>query len=134
MSVIIAHKCTYMYYYTSWYIQCVLWNKKPFKIFMRLNGSLGHLSHHAPPSGNMRVSHRKRSKHVWQYEVLPPFWTMAAVTRKKAMRYLSQFGAFILTRFGFWNSFSMLMLFAERADVKRYVFDRHKPNNVLSLL
>ncbi|XP_056627497.1 transmembrane protein 101 [Triplophysa dalaica] len=44
---------------------------------------------------------------------------MAAATSKKAMRFLSQFGAFILTRFGFWNSFSMLMLFAERADVKR---------------
>jgi len=46
---------------------------------------------------------------------------MAAATRKKALRFFSQFGAFILTRFGFWNSFSMLMLFAERADVKRYV-------------
>lgn len=44
---------------------------------------------------------------------------MAAATRKKALRFFSQFGAFILTRFGFWNCFSMLMLFAERADVKR---------------
>ncbi|XP_030631656.1 transmembrane protein 101 [Chanos chanos] len=44
---------------------------------------------------------------------------MAAPSRKKALRFFSQFGAFILTRFGFWNCFSMLMLFAERADVKR---------------
>uniref|UniRef100_A0A8C1SQM3 Transmembrane protein 101-like n=1 Tax=Cyprinus carpio TaxID=7962 RepID=A0A8C1SQM3_CYPCA len=44
---------------------------------------------------------------------------MAAVTSKKALRFFSQFGAFILTRFSFWNCFSMLMLFAERADVKR---------------
>lgn len=45
--------------------------------------------------------------------------TMAAPSGKQAMRFLSQFGAFILTRFGFWNCFSMLMLFAERADSKR---------------
>ncbi|TRY60598.1 hypothetical protein DNTS_007562 [Danionella cerebrum] len=44
---------------------------------------------------------------------------MAATSRKKALRFFSQFGAFILTRFSFWNCFSMLMLFAERADVKR---------------
>lgn len=53
--------------------------------------------------------------------ILPASWTMAAATRKKALRFFSQFGAFILTRFSFWNCFSMLMLFAERADVKRYV-------------
>lgn len=46
--------------------------------------------------------------------------TMAAPSGKQALRFLSQFGAFILTRFGFWNCFSMLMLFAERADSKRY--------------
>ncbi|XP_015458693.1 transmembrane protein 101 isoform X2 [Astyanax mexicanus] len=44
---------------------------------------------------------------------------MAAPSRREALRLLSQLGAFILTRFGFWNCFSMLMLFAERADVKR---------------
>ncbi|KAM6951874.1 transmembrane protein 101 [Aplochiton taeniatus] len=44
---------------------------------------------------------------------------MAAPSRKQVLRFLSQFGAFILTRFGFWNCFSMLMLFAERADAKR---------------
>ncbi|KAG5263039.1 hypothetical protein AALO_G00281780 [Alosa alosa] len=44
---------------------------------------------------------------------------MAAPGRRELLRTLSQFGAFILTRFGFWNCFSMLMLFAERADVKR---------------
>jgi len=46
---------------------------------------------------------------------------MAAPSRKQALKFLCQFGAFILTRFGFWNCFSMLMLFAERADAKRYV-------------
>ncbi|XP_019721254.1 transmembrane protein 101 [Hippocampus comes] len=44
---------------------------------------------------------------------------MAAPNRKQLLRFLSQFGAFILTRFGFWNCFCMLMLFAERADSKR---------------
>ncbi|MGH0145169.1 UNVERIFIED_CONTAM: hypothetical protein FKN15_004600 [Acipenser sinensis] len=44
---------------------------------------------------------------------------MAADSRKQILRLLSRFGAIILTRFGFWNCFSMLMLFAERADVKR---------------
>ncbi|KAM9426227.1 transmembrane protein 101 [Pholidichthys leucotaenia] len=44
---------------------------------------------------------------------------MAGPSRKQIMRFLSQFGAFILTRFGFWNCFSMLMLFAERADSNR---------------
>ncbi|XP_028844040.1 transmembrane protein 101 [Denticeps clupeoides] len=44
---------------------------------------------------------------------------MAAPGRRETLRLLSQFGAFILTRLGFWNCFSMLMLFAERADVKR---------------
>ncbi|XP_072312626.1 transmembrane protein 101 [Eucyclogobius newberryi] len=44
---------------------------------------------------------------------------MAAPSRKQLFRFLSQMGAFILTRFGFWNCFSMLMLFAERADSKR---------------
>ncbi|XP_051274715.1 transmembrane protein 101 [Dicentrarchus labrax] len=44
---------------------------------------------------------------------------MAAPSRKQTFRFLSQLGAFILTRFGFWNCFSMLMLFAERADSKR---------------
>lgn len=37
---------------------------------------------------------------------------------KKALRFFSQLRAFILTRFSFWNCFSMLMLFVERADVK----------------
>lgn len=62
-----------------------------------------------------------RSRFPRKEMILPPSWTMAAATRKKALRFFSQFGAFILTRFGFWNCFSMLMLFAERADVKRYV-------------
>ncbi|KAI5617642.1 transmembrane protein 101 [Silurus asotus] len=44
---------------------------------------------------------------------------MAAPSKRQMLRFISQFGAFILTRFGFWNCFSMLMLFAERADVKR---------------
>ncbi|KAJ8284468.1 hypothetical protein COCON_G00033180 [Conger conger] len=44
---------------------------------------------------------------------------MAAPSRKEVFRLLSRFGAIILTRFGFWNCFSMLMLFAERADIKR---------------
>ncbi|KAM7381313.1 hypothetical protein PAMA_012253 [Pampus argenteus] len=44
---------------------------------------------------------------------------MAAPNRKQLLRFLCQLGAFILTRFGFWNCFSMLMLFAERADSKR---------------
>ncbi|KAG5854921.1 transmembrane protein 101 [Anguilla rostrata] len=44
---------------------------------------------------------------------------MAAPSRKEALRLLTRFGAIILTRFGFWNCFSMLMLFAERADIKR---------------
>ncbi|XP_063077412.1 transmembrane protein 101 [Engraulis encrasicolus] len=44
---------------------------------------------------------------------------MAAPGRREVLRFISQFGSFILTRFGFWNCFSMLMLFAERADVKR---------------
>ncbi|XP_077406509.1 transmembrane protein 101 [Vanacampus margaritifer] len=44
---------------------------------------------------------------------------MAAPSRKQLLRFLSQLGAFILTRFGFWNCFCMLMLFAERADSKR---------------
>ncbi|XP_015818273.1 transmembrane protein 101 [Nothobranchius furzeri] len=44
---------------------------------------------------------------------------MAGPSRKQMFRFLSQLGAFILTRFGFWNCFSMLMLFAERADLKR---------------
>ncbi|CAL8305999.1 unnamed protein product [Boreogadus saida] len=44
---------------------------------------------------------------------------MAAPSRKQVLKFLCQFGAFILTRFGFWNCFSMLMLFAERADAKR---------------
>ncbi|XP_010768971.1 transmembrane protein 101 [Notothenia coriiceps] len=44
---------------------------------------------------------------------------MAAPSRKQTLRFLSQLGAFILTRFGFWNCFTMLMLFAERADSKR---------------
>ncbi|XP_076856890.1 transmembrane protein 101 isoform X1 [Brachyhypopomus gauderio] len=44
---------------------------------------------------------------------------MAAPSRKEVLRVIMQFGAFILTRVGFWNCFSMLMLFAERADVKR---------------
>ncbi|XP_077594349.1 transmembrane protein 101 [Stigmatopora nigra] len=44
---------------------------------------------------------------------------MAAPSRKQMLRFLSQLGVFILTRFGFWNCFCMLMLFAERADSKR---------------
>ncbi|XP_014845386.1 PREDICTED: transmembrane protein 101 [Poecilia mexicana] len=44
---------------------------------------------------------------------------MAGPSRKQMLRFLGQLGAFILTRFGFWNCFSMLMLFAERADSKR---------------
>ncbi|MGH0133077.1 UNVERIFIED_CONTAM: hypothetical protein FKN15_045378 [Acipenser sinensis] len=44
---------------------------------------------------------------------------MAADSRKQVFKLLSRFGAIILTRFGFWNCFSMLMLFAERADIKR---------------
>ncbi|XP_051795845.1 transmembrane protein 101 [Acanthochromis polyacanthus] len=44
---------------------------------------------------------------------------MAGPSRKQMLRFLSQLGAFILTRFGFWNCFCMLMLFAERADSKR---------------
>ncbi|KAJ8364706.1 hypothetical protein SKAU_G00135370 [Synaphobranchus kaupii] len=44
---------------------------------------------------------------------------MAAPSRKEVLRLLTRFGAIILTRFGFWNCFSMLMLFAERADIKR---------------
>ncbi|CAB1338370.1 unnamed protein product [Coregonus sp. 'balchen'] len=44
---------------------------------------------------------------------------MAAPSSRQVLRRLCQFGAFILTRFGFWNCFTMLMLFAERADVKR---------------
>ncbi|XP_057682362.1 transmembrane protein 101 [Corythoichthys intestinalis] len=44
---------------------------------------------------------------------------MAAPSRKQLLRFLSQLGVFILTRFGFWNCFCMLMLFAERADTKR---------------
>ncbi|XP_006638299.2 transmembrane protein 101 [Lepisosteus oculatus] len=44
---------------------------------------------------------------------------MAAPNRKNVLRLLSRFGAIILTRFGFWNCFSVLMLFAERADVNR---------------
>uniref|UniRef100_A0A3P8SCC5 Transmembrane protein 101 n=1 Tax=Amphiprion percula TaxID=161767 RepID=A0A3P8SCC5_AMPPE len=44
---------------------------------------------------------------------------MAGPSRKEMLRFLSQLGAFILTRFGFWNCFCMLMLFAERADSKR---------------
>ncbi|KAF6730023.1 Transmembrane protein 101 [Oryzias melastigma] len=44
---------------------------------------------------------------------------MAGPSRKQMLRFLCQLGAFILTRFGFWNCFSMLMLFAERADSKR---------------
>ncbi|KAK1159131.1 transmembrane protein 101-like [Acipenser oxyrinchus oxyrinchus] len=44
---------------------------------------------------------------------------MAADSRKHVFKLLSRFGAIILTRFGFWNCFSMLMLFAERADLKR---------------
>ncbi|XP_062859662.1 transmembrane protein 101 [Trichomycterus rosablanca] len=44
---------------------------------------------------------------------------MAAPSRKQILRLITQLGALILTRFGFWNCFSMLMLFAERADVKR---------------
>ncbi|KPP70331.1 transmembrane protein 101-like [Scleropages formosus] len=44
---------------------------------------------------------------------------MASLNRKQVFRLLSRFGAFILSRFAFWNCFSMLMLFAERADVKR---------------
>ncbi|KAG7506804.1 transmembrane protein 101 [Solea senegalensis] len=44
---------------------------------------------------------------------------MAAPDRKQVFKFISQLGAFILTRFGFWNCFCMLMLFAERADSKR---------------
>ncbi|KAG2460479.1 TM101 protein, partial [Polypterus senegalus] len=44
---------------------------------------------------------------------------MAADSRKKIFRLLCRFGAIILTRFGFWNCFCMLMLFAERTEVKR---------------
>ncbi|XP_054656796.1 transmembrane protein 101 [Dunckerocampus dactyliophorus] len=44
---------------------------------------------------------------------------MAAPSRKQVLRFLGQLGAFILTRFGFWNCFCMLMLFAERAGSKR---------------
>ncbi|KAJ3607576.1 hypothetical protein NHX12_024627 [Muraenolepis orangiensis] len=44
---------------------------------------------------------------------------MAAPSRKQLLSFLSQFGSFLLTRFGFWNCFSSLMMFAERADAKR---------------
>ncbi|XP_066518787.1 transmembrane protein 101 [Hoplias malabaricus] len=44
---------------------------------------------------------------------------MAARSRRDALRFLCQFGVFIITRFSFFNCFCMLMLFAERADIKR---------------
>uniref|UniRef100_H3B7V9 Transmembrane protein 101 n=1 Tax=Latimeria chalumnae TaxID=7897 RepID=H3B7V9_LATCH len=44
---------------------------------------------------------------------------MAMDLKKTVLRLLMRSGAVILTRFPFWNCFSMLMLFAERADVKR---------------
>ncbi|XP_061763630.1 transmembrane protein 101 isoform X1 [Nerophis ophidion] len=44
---------------------------------------------------------------------------MAVPSGKQMLRFLCQLGAFILTRFGFWNCFCMLMLFAERAESKR---------------
>uniref|UniRef100_UPI00398F37D3 transmembrane protein 101 isoform X1 n=2 Tax=Pristiophorus japonicus TaxID=55135 RepID=UPI00398F37D3 len=44
---------------------------------------------------------------------------MALESRRKLFKLLMRFGAIILTRFPFWNCFSMLMLFAERADQRR---------------
>ncbi|XP_061413599.1 transmembrane protein 101 [Lethenteron reissneri] len=53
---------------------------------------------------------------------------MAALTRLRVNAALMRFGAIVLTRFPFWNCFSMLMLFAERADSKR------KPDLTVPLL
>ncbi|XP_038635231.1 transmembrane protein 101 isoform X1 [Scyliorhinus canicula] len=44
---------------------------------------------------------------------------MALEARRRLFKLLMRFGAIILTRFPFWNCFSMLMLFAERADQRR---------------
>ncbi|XP_043531025.1 transmembrane protein 101 isoform X2 [Chiloscyllium plagiosum] len=44
---------------------------------------------------------------------------MALEVRRRLFKILMRFGAIILTRFPFWNCFSMLMLFAERADQRR---------------
>ncbi|XP_048470367.1 transmembrane protein 101 [Rhincodon typus] len=51
---------------------------------------------------------------------------MALEVRRRLFKILMRFGAIILTRFPFWNCFSMLMLFAERAD--------QRSNSVLFLL
>ncbi|XP_043911092.1 transmembrane protein 101 [Protopterus annectens] len=44
---------------------------------------------------------------------------MAPNLRVRLLRNLMRLGSFILTRFPFWNCFSMLMLFAERAEARR---------------
>ncbi|XP_042199341.1 transmembrane protein 101 [Callorhinchus milii] len=40
-------------------------------------------------------------------------------SRRRLYKLLMRFGAIILTRFPFWNCFSMLMLFADRAEHRR---------------
>ncbi|XP_069093947.1 transmembrane protein 101 [Pleurodeles waltl] len=44
---------------------------------------------------------------------------MAAAGRRRVLQVLMRFGSVLLTRFPFWNCFSLLMLYAERADAKR---------------
>lgn len=53
--------------------------------------------------------------------LLPPRTKMAAGgRRRRVLRLLMQFGALLLTRFPFWNCFGALLLFAERADARRW--------------
>ncbi|XP_029429350.1 transmembrane protein 101 [Rhinatrema bivittatum] len=44
---------------------------------------------------------------------------MAAGSRRQLLKLLMRLGSILLTRFPFWNCFSQLMLYAERADARR---------------